>query len=121
VFSPGVFCIGVVRAGLVGGPEGVASNGVRGRLDGVTLKPEALEGGRVMLTKLVVGEFSDDGSGVRLLKELGVLELRVAVVDDDLVYLPDESRCLVVVPVLVQSASIAAVFQYPVLPSSCKI
>ena len=100
---------GSVGIGLVGEPEGVTSNGVRGRLESGISKPEILEDGRVRSAKLVAGEFSLDGSVVRLPKELGVLELRAGVVDGVLLYLPNESRCLVVVPVLIRSASVANV------------
>jgi hypothetical protein len=105
--GPGVNAVGI---GLVGEPEGVTSNSVRGWLGSGMSKPEILEDGQVRSAKLVVGEFSPDGSVVRLPNELVGFELRAGVVDGVLVYLPNESRCLVVVPVLIRSTSVSYVF-----------
>ena len=98
--------LGVGGFGLIGEPEGVASNGVMDLLGGIRSNPESLEDGRVMLIKLVAGEFSSEFGCVGLLR--GVPESSVGVVLE--VFLenrPSESRCLV--PVLIRSASAADV------------
>jgi len=98
--------LGVMGGRLIGELEGVISNGVCTWFVGSSSKPDWLEGGRLMLNRLELREFSDEGSGVRL---SGVSpKLKVDVVDEFLVNRPSESRVgLVDGPLLVvRSASV---------------
>ena len=107
-FSPVVEGSGFPGGWLTGELLGVVSNGVRARLVVNKSKPDKLEGGRVMSSRLILGEVSKEG-GVRLSR--GVLESKVDVVYAFLMNRPDESLVgLGVGPLLfVRSASVANV------------